>query len=115
VAISEAFQNSASITATEYFLASNSTTATYRTTDGVYQCFLELDNLVDGDEFRIRIYEKVSSGGTARVLMEWVVAHAQIQPLWVTPSLILLHGWEFSLTRLSASSRTIAWSIRSVA
>ena len=115
MAISEAFQNSASITNTEHFLASNSTTPTYQTTDGVYQLFLELNNLADGDQFRIRVYEKISSGGTARIVMEWVVAHAQSQPLWVTPSLILMHGWEFSLQRLSANSRTIAWSIRQIA
>jgi hypothetical protein len=115
MAISEAFQNSASISTTEYFLASNSTTATYQTTDGVYQLWLELNNLANGDEFRVRVYEKISSGGTARIAMEWVIAHAQSEPLYVTPSLVMLHGWEFSLTRLAGSDRTIAWSIRSVA
>jgi len=115
MAISEAFQNSGTITTTEHFLASNSTTKTDQTDDGVYQCFLELSNLVAGDEYRIRVYERISSGGTARVVMEWVVAGAQSEPNWVTPSLILLHGWEFSLQKLAGTDRSIAWSIRKIA
>jgi ribonuclease HI len=115
MAISEAFQDSATIGTTEYFLASDSTTATYQTADGAIQLWLELNNLANGDEFRIRVYEKISSGGTARVAMEWVIAHAQSEPLWVTPTLILMHGWEFSLTRLAGADRSIAWSIRSAA
>jgi hypothetical protein len=112
--ITENFQNSATITTTERFLASNSTTATYQTTDGVYQLWLELNNLANGDEFQVRVYEKISSGGTARIAMEWTISHAQTQPLYVTPSLILIHGWEFSLTKLAGTDRSIAWSIRSV-
>lgn len=115
MALSETHQNSGTIGTTEHFLASNSTTATYQTTDGVYQCWLELNNLATGDEYQIRVYEKISSGGTARVVMEWVVGGAQNTPNWVTPSLILLHGWEFSLKKLSGTDRSIAWSIRSVA
>lgn len=112
MALSEAFQNSTTVGATEHFLASNSTTKTDQTTDGAYQLFLELNNLAAGDEYRVRVYERISSGGTARIVMEWVVAGAQGSPNWVTPTLILLHGWEFSLTKLAGTDRSIAWSIR---
>ena len=115
MAISEAFQSSVSVGVTEYFLAAASTTPSYQTTDGVYQLWLELNNLANGDEFRLRVYEKISSGGTARIAMEWVFSHAQSEPLYVTPSLILLHGWDFSLTKLAGTDRSIAWSIRKVA
>lgn len=115
MAITEAFQSSATIGATEYFCASASTTKTDQTTDGVYQAFFELNNLAAGDEYRIRVYERISSGGTARIVEEWVIAGAQSLPLWPTPSLLLLHGWEFSLQKLAGTDRSIAWSIRQVA
>jgi hypothetical protein len=115
MAISEAFQNSATIGASEYFLASNSTVKTDQTDDGVYQLWLDLNALANGDEYRIRAYERISSGGTSRIAMEWTVAHAQSEPMYVTPSLIFLHGWEFSVTKLAGTDRSIAWSIRKVA
>jgi hypothetical protein len=115
MAISEAFQNSTTVGSTEHFLASNSTTKTDQTTDGIYQLLLELNNLANGDEFRVRLYERISSGGTARVVEEWVIANAQSTPNWMTPSFILMHGWEFSLAKLAGTDRSIAWSIRSVA
>jgi hypothetical protein len=112
--ITENFQSSATVGTTEYFLASASTTATYRTTDACVQLWLEVNNLANGDEYQVRVYEKISSGGTARIAMEWTISHAQTQPLWVTPTLMLIHGWEFSLTKLTGTDRSIAWSIRSV-
>jgi len=116
MAISEPFQNSASISNTEFFLAANSTTqGAGQSDDGVYQLVLDLVNMVDGDEFRVRVYDAISSGGTVRIGMEWTLAHAQSEPLWFTPSLILLHKWDFSLFRLAGSDRTILWSIRKVA
>lgn len=115
MAISEAFQNSATITTTERFLASNSTTKTDQTDDGIFQLFLELNNLANGDEFRVRVYERISSGGTTRIAEEWIIANAQASPIWATPALILMHGWEFSLTKVAGTDRAIAWSIRKVA
>ena len=115
MAISEAFQNVQTVTTTEHFLASDSTTKTDQTADGVYQLWLELDALAAGDEYRIRVYEMVKAAGTSRIAMEWVVAGAQAEPLFVTPSLILLHGWEFSLQKLTGTDRSIEWSIRKVA
>lgn len=115
MAITEAFQNSQTVGTTEHYLASDSTTKTDQTDDGVYQLWLELNNLAAGDEYRIRGYEKISSGGTSRIFVEWTIAGAQIEPTWVSPSFILLHGWEFSLTKLAGTDRSIAWSIRKVA
>ena len=115
MALSETHQNSGTIGSTEHFLASNSTTKSDQTTDGVYQLWLDFNALQNGDEYRIRAYERISSGGTTRIAMEWTVAHAQSEPMYVTPSLMFLHGWEFSLTKLAGTDRSIAWSIRSVA
>ena len=115
MALSETHQNSATITTAERFLASNSTSKTDQTTDGVYQLFLELNNLAAGDIYQIKVYERISSGGTARVVYIDNVTGPLDSPMYASPTLILLHGWEFSLVKISGTDRAIAWSIRSVA
>ena len=113
MAITESFQNSATIGTTEFFLAANSTTqGSGQSTDAMVQLFLELNNLVNDDVFRIRVWDAISSGGTVGIIDEWTIGHAQSQRLYVTPALILLHKWDYSLTRLNGADRSIAWSIR---
>lgn len=115
MAISEAFNGSASISTTEYFLASNSTTATYQTGDGVYQLFLDLNALAAGDIYELKCYEKTRSASTARVVFSETIRGPLASPVLATPSLLLLHGWEFSLDKIAGTDRTIEWSIRQVA
>ena len=114
MAISEAFSGSPTIGSTEYFCASASTTASYQTTDGVYQLQVDLAAVAKGDVFVIRAYEKVVSSGTTRKVEEWRVANAQGSPVWVSPTLIFLHGWEFSLQKAAGTDRSLPFSIRSV-
>jgi len=116
MAISEAFQNSQSIGTTEHDLPTDTTTLTDNTADGVYQVFLDLNLLADGDIFRFKAYEAISSGGTRRVFWSHDFANAQgTEDLWVSPSFILLHKWTFSLTKIAGTDRVIDWSIRKVA
>lgn len=115
MAISEAFQSSATISTTERYLAADSTVASWQTADGVYQLFLDLSALAAGDIFQIKCYERVASGGTTRVVWIDNVTGPLDSPNLVTPSLILLHGWDFSLVKISGTDRSIAWSIRKVA
>lgn len=115
MAITEAFQNSGTIGTTEFYLASNSTTKTDQTTDGVFQLFLDLNAVTTADVFQIRVYERISSGGTTRCCEEWTVSGNSNTPHYATPAMIFMHGWEFSLKKISGTDRSIAWSIRSVA
>lgn len=115
MAISEAFQSSATVGTTEHFLASDSTTKTDQTDDGVYQLFLDLNAVAAGDIFQVRCYERVSSAGTTRVVWIDNVAGPLDSPMYATPTLILLHGWEFSVTKIAGTDRSIAWSIRKIA
>ena len=115
MAISEAFNGSASIGTTEYDLPSASTTVSAQTTDGIYQLFLDLNALTSTEEYRLRIYEKVQSSSTQRVVQEVIFSGAQAEPVYVTPALLFLHGWTFTLKRNFGTDRTINWSIRSVA
>jgi hypothetical protein len=114
MATTETHQNSATIGTTVRYLASNSTTKTDQTTPGVYQLWLDLNALGNGDEFEVAVWERISSAGTTRIAMRWVIAGAQSEPMWVTPPLMFIHGWEFSLQKLAGTDRAIPWSIRQV-
>ena len=113
MAISEAYSGTASISTTEFSCPNNSTTLTPVTVDGVYQVFLDTSDMVEGDQLQIRIYEKCRSADTQRIIYEAVLTDTMAQT-WVTPSLILLHGWDLTLDAL-AGTITVNWSIRQVA
>jgi len=118
MAISEAFANTQAVTtATEWSCPRD---AAYdvgqpQTDDGVYQVFLELNDMITGDELQIRIYEKVGSGSTQRIVMQSNLIGPQSPPVWVSPSLILLHGWDVTLNQIAGTAGiTVNWSIRKV-
>jgi hypothetical protein len=106
--------DSASISTSEYSLPADTTSGvpTSQTTDGVYQFFIDFGAMVAGDQYRVRIYEKYDSGGTQRLVEEWILAGAQSKPMFITPSMILGEGWDCTVLRLAGSDRTVAWSIR---
>lgn len=116
MAIAEAFAGSATIGVTEYSApnAANYSAGTARTEDGVYQVFLDTSDMVSGDELRIRIYEKCRAADTQRIIYESYLA-GTMADTWVSPSLILLHGWDVTLTTILGTSIIVNWSIRQVA
>lgn len=116
MAISEAFANSQAVDTTEWSCCTDTSydTGDLQTTDGVYQVFLDVSDMIAGDQLQIRVYEKVQSAGTARVVFQDILAGAQSEPIWVSPSLILLHGWDITLDAL-AGTITVEWSVRKVA
>lgn len=114
MAIVEAYSGSASISTTEYSLVNSSTTLASDTTEGVYQLFLDLSALTVTEVYELKVYEKVTSSATQRVVYSVRFSGVQGCPNWVSPSLVLLHGWEMSLNKISGTDRTILWSIRKV-
>lgn len=106
-----------SIGANEYSLPSK-TTSTGRspiTTDGVYQLWIDMANMLTSDEYELKIYEVASTGTTQQLVYQASLAGKQSPPMVVYPSLVLLHGWDMTLTLISGSARTIPYSIRQVA
>jgi hypothetical protein len=85
------------------------------TTDGVFQFFLDVSNLANGDTLEVQVLEKVLSGGTARLVFEGVMANAQDEPVWVSPALVLLHGWTLQIKQTTGTARDIYWSQRKIA
>lgn len=107
----------ATISTAEYSLPGDTTSAvpTSQTTDGVYQVWIDFGAMVAGDQYRVRLYEKTDSGGTQRLVEEWILTGAQSKPMFVIPSMILGEGWDVTVLRLAGSDRSIRWSLRSIA
>jgi hypothetical protein len=115
MAISEAFSGTETVSTTEHSLTTDTAGPDAETSDGVFQCFLDLNALAAGDEFLFRVYEKVLSSSTQRAVYSATFIGVQGQPNWVSPSLILLHGWDMTLDKIAGTDRSIDWSIRKVA
>lgn len=115
MAISELYNGTETVSTTEWSLTTDTGGPDADTTDGVFQIFLELNNLAAGDEFKFCVYEKVLSSSTQRKVYEATFVGAQALPVWVSPSLIMLHGWDATLIKVAGTDRAINWSVRQVA
>lgn len=104
-------ENTATISTTEYFLASNSTTQTPQTTQCYLQVWIDTSAMQAGDEYRVRVYEKIAAGGNQYPIIDTYLAGPQAEP-WVSPALHVRHGWEVSLQRTAGSDRSFTWSLR---
>jgi hypothetical protein len=112
MAIAELYSGSQTATInTEHTLNS----PTPNTTDGVFQVFVDCNAMVAGDVLELRIKEKCRSGDTIRQVFLSTLAGVQSDPLWVSPSLILMHGWDVTLKQTAGTGRAFPWSIRQVA
>lgn len=115
MAIAELHTGTSIIGVTEYSLVTPGTTLASSTTDGVFQVFIDFSALVSGDEYEVAVKEKATSAGTQRVIFRGTVAGLQGSPIWVSPSLILMHGWDVTVDKIAGTDRSISWSIRQVA
>ena len=112
MAIAELYSGSQTATInTEHVLNS----PTPNTTDGVFQVVIDCSALVAGDVVELRVKEKCRSGDTQRQMFMATLAGVQSDPLWVSPSAILMHGWDVTLKQTAGTGRAFPWSIRQVA
>lgn len=100
---------------TEWSLTADAGGPTANTTDGVFQVYIDLSGMTAGEYLRIKIYEKVTSANTQREVLETTVVGVQSEPMWVSPSLILLHGWDITANSIIGGTIPIDWSIRQIA
>jgi len=82
-------------------------------TDAIIQVYVDPANMAVGDEYVLRVYETVRSGGTKRVVEEWTLMGAQSEAL-VTPSMLVMHGWDVTLQKVAGTDRAFDLSIRKV-
>lgn len=118
MAISEPYElDGVTVGASELSIVSGTTTLQTVTDDGVYQLWVDplVGPMAKGDEFRIRLYEKVeATGGTKRVFFSATLSDAQSEP-YVTPTFILMHGWDMTIQKIAGTDRAFDASIRKVA
>lgn len=89
--------------------------ATNVTDDGIYQLFVDVGAMVAGDVTEIRIKEKCRTGDTTRQILCSTLAGVQSDPLWASPSFVLMNGWDMTLRQTAGTGRAYPWSIRKVA
>jgi hypothetical protein len=116
MAISEPYElDGVTISTTEISIVSGTSSLQTITDDGVYQLWIDANTMLKGDEFLIRLYEKVEeTGGTKRVFAQWRLQGVQTE-IFVTPTFILINGWDMTIIRTAGSDRAFDASIRKVA
>lgn len=85
------------------------------TTQGIFQFFIDCSAMAKGDQLSIQVLEKVLSAGTQAVIYSALIVNAQDDPIWVSPSLILLNGWQLQIKQTLGTARSFPWDIRKVA
>lgn len=116
MAITELYSSAGTtISTTEISLVSATSTLQAIATDGIYQVWVNCSTLAQGDEFLVKIKEKVIAGSTQRVAYAKTLAGGpQSQIYWVSPSLMLINGWDVTLTKIAGTDRSIEWSVRQI-
>lgn len=116
MAISEPYElDGVTVGTSELSIVSGTTTLQTVTDDGVYQLWIDAGNMAKGDEFRVKLYEKVEgTGGTKKVFFQATLLGVQTEN-FVTPSFILINGWDMTITKIAGTDRAFDASIRKVA
>ena len=98
---------------TEWSMVTDTAGVDVDNTDGVYQIFVDLSDMVTGDQLLIAIYEEID-GATQRLVYRSILYGPQPTPIWVSPTFVLTTNWDATLLMLSATTCTVDWSIRQV-
>jgi len=115
MAISEPYELDGVTVGAELSVVSGTTVTQTITDDGVYQLWVDAAAMQKGDEYRIRLYEKVEgTGGTKRVFASWTLLGVQTE-IFVTPTFILINGWDMTITKIAGTDRAFDASIRKIA
>ena len=116
MAISEPYElDGVTVGASELSIVSGTTSLQTITDDGVYQLWIDAGAMAKADEFKVRIYEKVeATGGTKKVVAAWTLLGVQSE-VFVTPTLILINGWDMTIQKIAGADCAFDASIRKVA
>lgn len=121
MSISEYASFNVSTSTTELSLISGTSSLQTLTDHGIYYLYIDPQgsSFADGDEFRVKIYEKVLSGGTKRVVDSFIISHqfpssSPLPPLFWTTGHMLRNGWDMTIQKVAGTDRTIKASVRRV-
>jgi hypothetical protein len=111
----EAYTGSETVSTTEWSLTTDTAGPDADTNAGVYQAFVDLNALVFGDVYELKVYEKCRTGDAQRTVYSARIANGQAAPIWASPALILGVGWDMTVKKISGVDRTINWRISKAA
>lgn len=116
MAISQAYEiDGVTVSTTPISIVSGTTTVTDTVETGVFQLWVDAGAMLKGDEFKIIISEKVeATGGTRKSVFVATLSDVQSE-VFVTPMLILMFGWNMTITKIAGTDRAFDASIRKVA
>lgn len=83
------------------------------TTAATLQLVVDCNGFAADDHAEIRIYTKVLSGGTERLLWVFSVGN-DMDDIWVSPLVVNVDHAKFSITQTTGSGRSIPWSVHQV-
>lgn len=105
---SELYTLNASISTSEYSIPNGGTVLQSITTPVLLTGLIDAEPVADGDVFRVRVKEKVVSGGTQRTILDFLICNdQQTSPLYSFGPFLLLHGWDVTVIRVAGSDRTL--------
>jgi hypothetical protein len=108
-------EDSATISTTEYSLPADGAGPTAQVDDCLLQVWIDFANMAAGDEYRVRLYEKVNgAGATQRIADQWSLVGAQARAAFVMPTVIVGNGWDVTVTKIAGTDRSIGWSLRKI-
>lgn len=114
--ITEAYTGSRTINQVQWSLTQNNSGIASNTTSGVFQTFLDLSRLSPGQGVHFRTYERVTNADNQRVVYSANFVGPQSEPVWASPSLVLMNAWDMTLhyITLPTTGEVVSWSIRSI-
>jgi hypothetical protein len=102
---------SATISTTEYWLASGSTTQTPQTTDCSLQVWLDFTSIPNNTTvYEWEVVERINAG-SINTILTGRVSGLQSDCLVIT-GLVVGDGWEVGVKKISGTDTTVRWSLR---
>lgn len=119
MAITALYEGSNDVTSATISLVLNSAGSTAVPTDGVFQILLDLSATTVSNSYELSLWEKVTTGGTQRKFATFSFQGPQGIPIWISPAVVLMHGWDVTLANTQASAsnsafRRVDWCIRQI-
>lgn len=114
--ISEPYElDGVTVGATELSIVSGTTALQTITDDGIYQLWIDAGNMAKADEYKIRLYEKVEGTGGAKKVFQTITLLGVQSEIFVSPTYLLIHGWDMTIQKIAGTDRAFDASIRKVA
>ena len=109
MALTTPYEFTATLGATEYSLQANSTSLASSTDTGMFQLVMDLSALTAAERYVLKIKEMALAGGTQRTIQTVPIAGVQADPIYVSPPLLLTHGWDMTMTLLLGTARCVGY------